>query len=386
MFSLGPAGEFLCCALADDPQWQERDLWRLYEAIGESAAWQFAKQNRAESIAGLALRRVAASDRLPSRWLQAIDETERQVGQFMKQLDRVAAALEAEEIRLVALKNSGIARGIFTELAGSPMGDVDVLIDRRDFQRAHRCLLSLGYQLNSRSPLGESNLEEAERSGGSEYQVQLGDGTMMWFELQWRPVAGRWIRPEQEPQASELLAGSTAVPGTAVRLLGPEDNLLQVCLHTAKHSYVRAPGFRLHTDVDRIVRRCRIDWDQFAQNVERLQVQTAVYFSLAMPSQLLRTPVPSTVLARLHPPSWKERLIWGSLRRAGLFDPDAHKWSKLGYIVFNLLLYDSAAEVIRAVFPTYGAMQSRYGLKTRWMLPWWYLVRIFELLMKRAQT
>jgi len=56
-------------------------------------------------------------------------------------------------------------------------------------------------------------------------------------------VAGRWIRPDQEPGAEELLARSISIPGSAARLLAPEDNLLQIALHTAKHSYVRAPGF-----------------------------------------------------------------------------------------------------------------------------------------------
>ena len=47
------------------------------------------------------------------------------------------------------------------------------------------------------------------------------------------------------------------------QILSPEDNLLQVALHTAKHSYVRAPGFRLHSDVDRIVCFQEINWNIF---------------------------------------------------------------------------------------------------------------------------
>ena len=85
----------------------------------------------------------------------------------------------------------------------------------------------------------------------------------MWVELQWRPVAGRWIREDQEPNADDLINRSLPITGTNVRLLAPEDNLLQVCLHTAKHSYMRAIGFRLHTDVDRIVNYQNINWNIF---------------------------------------------------------------------------------------------------------------------------
>lgn len=169
-------------------------------------------------------------------------------------------------------------------------------------------------------------------------------------------------------------------------MLAPEDNLLQVCLHTAKHTYVRAPGFRLHTDVDRIVRRCTVGWQKFVAEVERLQVRTAVYLSLAIPTLLLRTPVPEWVLTRLQPAAWKTRLMLRWLWRVGLFDPDARKWSKPGYIVFNMLLYDTLDGLRRGLFPDAEWMQRRYEVKHRWSLPWWYAVRAAELTFKRAKT
>ena len=52
----------------------------------------------------------------------------------------------------------------------------------------------------------------------------------------------------------DLIDRSQQIEGTSLRILSPEDNLLQVCLHTAKHSYVRSPGFRLHLDVDQLFR------------------------------------------------------------------------------------------------------------------------------------
>ena len=386
MIPLTPKEKLLCCALADDPAWQAAELRRWWEETGEEPAWEFCGNNEARAIVAVALTAVLGAEAIPARWSAEAAGTEARLKLFMAQLDRVAEALEREGIRLIALKNSGIARGIFPHLAACPMGDIDVLVDPREFRQAHACLLGLGYRLNSRSPLGEKNLEEAEQSGGSEYEYPLSDGSMLWFELQWRPVAGRWIRQEKEPPAGELLARSVGIAGSAARLLAPEDNLMQVCLHTAKHSYVRAPGFRLHSDVDRIVRRCPLDWTRFVADAERLQVCTAVYFSLWLPAQLLRTPVPEWVLARLAPAGWKTRVITRSLLRAGLFNGEESKWSKPGYIGFNLLLYDSPAEAMQAVFPSYLTMRRRYNLTTRWTLPWWYAVRVAELLLKRART
>jgi len=385
MIALSSKEKLLCCALADDPFWQAVELRQWWADTGEEQAWEFSGNNDARPIMATALAATPGLW-LPERWRDEMARTQARLRLFMEQLDRVAAAFAGENIRLVALKNSGIARGIYPQLAACPMGDIDVLVDPRDFRRAHACLLGLGYRLNSRSPLGEKDLAEAEAAGGSEYEFTLSDGSILWFELQWRPVAGRWIRHEQEPPAGELLARSVPIVGSAARLLAPEDNLLQVCLHTTKHSYVRAPGFRLHTDVDRIVRRCPVDWTRFLAEVERLEVRTAVYFALWLPTELLRTPVPAEALARLRPAAWKTRAITRSLLSAGLFNGEEHKWSKAGYIAFNLLLYDTLGGIGRAVFPDAATMRRRYPIRSKLTLPWWHARRLLELLMKRAKT
>ena len=80
-----------------------------------------------------------------------------------------------------------------------------------------------------------------------------------WVELQWRPIAAGGYSPYNEPNADRLIDNSIKIPNSSVRILSPEENLLQCSLHTAKHSYVRAPGFRLHSDVDRIVRYQKIN-------------------------------------------------------------------------------------------------------------------------------
>ncbi len=378
--------ELLCCAISGDTAWQKSALLVLWKKIGDHVAWTTAQRNGVESIVAGPLQRLLPDAGLSQQWGGAAKAMEDQISAYLSELDRVATAFATEGILLVALKNSGIARGIFLEPAGCPMGDVDVLVRPGDFRCANALLMRLGYKLGSRSPLEVNGLVEAERNGGAEYTVTLPNGGTLWFELQWRPIAGRWIQPDQEPKADDLLARSVPIPGSAVRLLSPGDNLLQVCLHTAKHSYVRAPGFRLHTDVDRIVRRCPLDWGLFLQRVEQTQVRTAVYFSLEIPHQLLHTPIPDWVLRQLQPAAWKEYVVLSWLRRVGLFNPNQRKWSKLGYIFFNLLLYDNWRGILRAVFPSGRWMQQRYGFASRWQLPLWYLRRAVDLLLKRANT
>lgn len=359
---------------------------RFLELQGEGESFHFAMINEIAPMIAHALHPVLQSGAIRADWDTVHQETLSTLASYLHELDRVAALLAQKGIPLVALKNGGIARGIHPCHGCCPMGDLDVLVRREDFRRAHALLLTEGYHFEFRSNLEEADLQAAESSGGAEYWVILPNGQKLWFELQWRPVAGRWLLPDQEPSSRELIDRSIPIPGTTVRLLSPEDNLLQVALHTAKHSYVRAPGFRLHLDVDRIVHGQTIDWDLFTQRVTQLQVKTPVYFSLLLPSIFFRTPIPDAVLERLRPSIWKERLVLAWLRRAGFFNPDERKFGRIGYISFTMLLYDDFAGIWRSIFPKRAWMIERYRIPYRALLPFYHVRRLMDLAFRRART
>jgi len=134
------------------------------------------------------------------------------------------------------------------------------------------------------------------------------------------------------------------------------------------------------------VRRCAVDWEVFVTRVENAQVCTATYFSLEIPRRLLQTPIPEWVSARLQPPTWKCNLVLRWLMRVGLFNPNQRKWGRVGYIVFNLLLYDRISGIWRAVLPHPDWMIGHYNIHCRCTLPIWYGLRICNLIFRRAKT
>jgi hypothetical protein len=341
--------KFLCHGIRHIDAVEPQAFSKLYQEIGEERAWVAASE--VHSIIAPALRKALPGNKVPSRWLDAEKGAITKIKSYMDALDHASNLLANEGIALLALKNSGIARGIYPHLAACPMGDIDVLVDKADFRRAHAILAANGFKLKFRCPFEEDNIEAAEEGGGAEYTYTLPNGDNLWFELQWRPVAGRWIQTDQEPRASDLIKRSIPIEGSKARLLSPEDNLLQVSLHTAKHTYVRAPGYRLHTDVDRIVRHYDIDWDVFCNRVTDLKLKTATYLSLYLAKELLETPIPRQVLGKLRPPSWKLKLMLAWLNKVGLFNPNEKKWSKLGYICFVSLLYDQPSDFFKGLFP-----------------------------------
>jgi hypothetical protein len=355
----------------------------LFGKIGEKNCFDLCEKNNVTCIAYDALNQCP-SITLCSYWKNSFDSTEKRITEYMSELDKVSAMLADHGIPLIALKNSGIARSLYPILGASPMGDLDVLVDKADFRNAHSVLIKFGYSMKFRSPLEEENIDSAEQHGGAEYSVTLESGNHLWFELQWRPIAGRWIRVDQEPSATDLIKRSVAIDGSQARLLSPEDNLLQVALHTAKHTYVRAPGFRLHTDVDRVVRSTNIDWDKFVEEVKRIEVRTAVFLSLALANRLLRTPVPESVLSELSPGSLKTRVLIFWLHRVGLFYPDGKKWGRLGYIIFVALLYDNLSGLLKSILPPPSVIRNHYVNYPNRPLVWLYIIRAIDLIKNRV--
>lgn len=358
-------------------------LKKSWNVINEEKLFQYAQVDEVASHIAYILK---SSDlKYNSSWEKEYQDTDHRISALMSVLDEVATKLKASQIEIVALKNAGITKALYKNNACSPMGDLDLLVRSKDFIKAHEIILNdLGFTFKFRSEFEEEDLEEAFRGGGTEY-YKIVDGYKVWLELQWRPIAGRWIQPHNEPNGDKLMDSSIEVEDSDVRILSPEDNLLQVALHTAKHSYVRAPGFRLHSDVDRVVRFQTINWEKFEDKVCQLKLKTGVYFSLFFAKELLETPIPEIVLIKLKPVWFRRQSIHYFIKKAGFYNQEKKKFTRIGYILFNLSLYDSIGENIKAIFPPFDSLKIKYPIRSKWQLPYFYIIRIKDLLFKRAK-
>ena len=81
---------------------------------------------------------------------------------------------------------------------------------------------------------------------------------------------------------------------------------------------------------------------------------------------------------------WKEKIINNWLRKVSFFNPDEKKFGGVGYILFNILLYDDLKGLWRAAFPDGRWMKERYGFKNNLSLPVYYVVRLKDLLFRRV--
>lgn len=316
---------------------------------------------------------------LPSYWLDKYKAEEARLSFLKKKAADICEIMAENGIKMVVLKNGGIMADIIADAAACPMEDIDSFVRKDDFKAAHKILVENGFVFKFRSEYEFEKLESAFRDGSTEYYIEMPDGEKMWFELSWRAVAGRWIRLDKEPETNALIDAAYYAPGTKVGILSPEDNLLQVCIHTAKHSYVRAPGLRLHTDVERIVAHKNIDWELFVKKAQDAHVKTAVYFSLLIPSKLFGTKVPDFVFEKLNPGKAKVKRISALLKKAGLLYPKKRKFNKLEFLRFQLSLYDSFSDMLVVLYPKNGYLHELYQYKSPLLTPYYIFVRGLDL-------
>ena len=356
------------------------DLW---PSINEDKLYKYALRDELSSHIAFILKSTEIKYKVV--WDTDFKKIESRIELLMDTLEEIALKLKKYNIEIVALKNAGIAKGIYINNACSPMGDLDLLVRSYDFRKAHEVILNeLDFIFKFRSEFEDADIDEAFKGGGTEYYKMV-DGYKVWLELQWRPIAGRWIQPHNEPNGNELIDNSINIKNSSVKILAPEDNLLQVALHTAKHSYVRAPGFRVHSDVDRISRFQKIDWSHVEKLVLKLKLKTAVYFSLFFAKDLLCTPIPKKVFKKLNPSWYRKIIIRYYIKKAGIYNQENKKFTRLGYIIFNLALYDNFNENLKAIFPPFNSLKIKYPIKNKWQLPYFYILRLKDLLIKRAK-
>ena len=328
-----------------------------FEKINKKELFDICHEHELDGVVGCYAKEIGIV--LPDYWEQEYTRQAYHQEYLREKAKDLCAEMDKAGIPMVILKNGGIMVSMIPEAVKCPMEDIDSLIKKKDFYKAHEILISNGFTFKFRSEFEEDKLDEAYRHGSSEYYITMPDNEKMWFELSWRAIDGRWIRPDMEPNTDEFIDRSFVPEGTKVHVLAPEDNLLQVSIHTAKHSYCRAPGLRLHMDVDRIVAHNDINWELFLKKVRKTHVKTSTYISLYIPSVIFGTEIPAWVLEELKPQNADK--ILNMLAKAGLPHPKEHKFSKFEFLRFQTSLYDSKSDMMRVIYPSKEWINERYG-------------------------
>ena len=153
---------------------------------------------------------------------------------FASELGRIADSLSGKHLQAVPYKGPVLAETIYGDLALRSFSDLDFLISPSDFEQAKQALADLGYRpAEELSPA----VERFWLRKGYERSLDGAAGKNL-VELQWGVLPCFYA---VDLRIGDLLARSrqTSVGGREVACLSPEDSLLVLCLHAAKHLWTR---------------------------------------------------------------------------------------------------------------------------------------------------
>ena len=186
-----------------------KEIESYWSEINEIELFNLALKDEVASHIAFILK--SSDTNYSSFWDKEFLKIENRINVLMNELDLIGEVLYSNNIQIVALKNAGITKALYKNNACSPMGDLDLLVSSKNFRKAHNIIIQdLYYTFDFRSELEETNLDEAFRQGGTEY-FKIVDGYKIWLELQWRPIAGRWIQLHNEPNGDRLIENSITI-------------------------------------------------------------------------------------------------------------------------------------------------------------------------------
>ena len=219
-------------------------------------------------------------DELASRY----DQNVRRNLRFTAELFRVLDCLEAVGISAIPHKGPALTQLLYGDLAMRDFSDLDVLVPREEVLRAKEALRGLGYRPASQFLAAQ---EHAYLATGYEYTFDGPAGRNL-LEIQW-DIVPRFYAVDFPMHELFARAGQVELAGRRVKSLAPEDLLLTLCVHAAKHAWSRLCWLR---DIAVAMSSMSLDWHVLLNRAAEFSILRIVGVSLVLAHQLLGANLP----------------------------------------------------------------------------------------------
>ena len=203
---------------------------------------------------------------------------------FANELVRTIGGLDKERVRAVPYKGPVLAASVYGDLALRSFSDLDLLISPDAFDQSKQALQALGYRPSEQltPPVERFWLKK-----GYERSFDSSNGKNL-LELQWALLPYFYA---VDLRLEDLLARSvhTLVGGKKVPCLSPEDSLLVLCLHAAKHLWTRLIWV---CDIAETMRTQTVDYELLLLRARETGILRIVGVSVWLTKHLLEATVP----------------------------------------------------------------------------------------------
>jgi len=209
------------------------------------------------------------------------------------ELLRIAARFAKDGVLAFSYKGPTLAAQVYGSLALRQMADLDWLVPHDALPPARDSLRALGYV--PRFPEGRVQSNPGRRAPG-QYGFTL-DGGRCLVELHTERTL-RYFPVPIDPARVASRSKLQRLGGRSVHVLAPEDQLLFLCVHGAKHFWERLGWI---CDIAELVRaQVDLDWDLTCKEADALGARRILRLGLTLARDVLDAELPRTVLQDLR--------------------------------------------------------------------------------------
>lgn len=220
-----------------------------------------------------------------------------------RELIRLKQTGEAEGLPALAFKGPVLAQAVYGDLALRQFGDLDLLIRPQDVLAVSAQLHAAGYKSRYALP---PDLQRKVMRWENEVHF-FHPEKRLYIDIHWqlfRPVynrlcddGGLWER-----------AQNITLAGAQVKCLGWEDLLLFLCVHGAKHEWMR---LKWVCDIAELVANHHelIDWEALFVRAANLGSDRMLVFGLRLANQLLGVSLPALGQEAITNDAWLDPLL-----------------------------------------------------------------------------
>lgn len=272
-------------------------------------------------------------------------ENSQSVLYLMAQLRTIINCFDEEKLPLFVFKGPLLAQLAYGELSLRQAGDLDLLIHRRDFNRARSILESLGFQM---APPLTASQQTAHLGFHCEIQF-MRDNRFTVVDLHWS------LTPKAFPfvvNTEELMerAESLSLAGVGVKTFGLEDLILFQSMHGAKHYWLRLEWI---SSIAEIIRsNAQIDWALLIKRSRVARGTRMLALGLHLAKEVSEVEIPPEVFEAIDQDGAMKKVA--AERMAELFRPQRREYRSVKAVRENLKIMDRKRDVIasllRAVF------------------------------------
>jgi hypothetical protein len=221
-------------------------------------------------------------------------------------IGEIAKAFERIGVAAIGLKDVHLAREVYPDIGLRPMGDIDILIHREDYEKVAACMAELGFV-----PLPGPNIPFTLKYAWAHHFHRPADN--VWVDMQWNVLQREWDTYQEgnfDFEIARVWRNAISMMVDDYRILVPkiEDMFFHLCLHLEGHEYCE---LILFADIAELLRRYEgaIDWEYIVSITKQYTAESSVYYVLFLLQRLFAVALPEDLLCRMRPAYFNANLL-----------------------------------------------------------------------------